>query len=87
MNGVQGEELTLGTTSAVNIVLTDVDKNEKKTFFIKVTSGSVKVGVGSIAAGAKAWGTTDTVNPYNCFNGELYVQGGASDKIVVTATP
>jgi hypothetical protein len=87
MNAVQGEEITLNTTDPVKITLTDIKTTELLGFFIKVTvaTSGVKAGIDSIAAGAKAWGTSDTVPVYSGYNGSLTVQGEATDKVVITA--
>jgi hypothetical protein len=88
-NAVQGEEITLGTTSAVNINITDIpDEGRRLAFFIKVKTATtgVKVGIDSIAANAHAWTATETVSPYYGYNGHLVVQGAATDVIIVTAT-
>jgi hypothetical protein len=88
MNAVQGEIITSGSTNVTQLVLTDVDKNEKKRFYIKVVSGTVKFGVGNVIAAAHGWTSSDVVTPFDCFNGELYFDAaGAADTFVVTATP
>ncbi|HUQ67171.1 MAG TPA: hypothetical protein VM101_13500 [Flavitalea sp.] len=88
MNAVQGELITSGSTNTTQLVLTDVDKNERKAFFMKVVSGTVKFGVNDAIAAANGWTSSDTIPPISCFNGELYFDAtGASDTFVVTATP
>lgn len=87
MTGVQGETLSAGTTNATVVTLTDVDTNEPKDFFIKVISGTIKFGVDSIASGATAFASTDTVLPYRCYNGHLYVkQTSNGDSFYLTAS-
>lgn len=87
MNAVQGELITAGSTNPTQLVLTDVSGNEKKSFFIKVVSGTVKFGVGQVIAAAHGWGSSDTVLPIECYNGELHFDANnAADTFVVTAT-
>jgi hypothetical protein len=87
MNGVQGELLTTGTTAETPVTLTDVDKNERKTFYPKVISGTVKFGVNDVPTVAQGFTSTDVVPPISCFNGELYVlQASGADTFVLTAT-
>lgn len=89
MNGVQGQLLSAGSTSPTVIVLTDVDYNEKKRWFAKVVSGTIKFGVGSSAAsGNHGFTSSDVIPPFDCRNGELYcVQASGADTFVITATP
>jgi hypothetical protein len=89
MNGTQGSLLTAGSTDATVIVLTDVDYNEKKNFFVKVVSGTIKLGIGAEAAAANhGWTSSDVVLPFSCKNGELYFDAASAlDTFVVTATP
>jgi hypothetical protein len=88
MNAVQGELITAGSTDETVLVLTDIDKNERKVFFLKVISGTVKFGVNDVHANAKGWTSSDTIPPISCFNGELYFDAAsAADTFVVTATP
>jgi hypothetical protein len=59
--------------------------NGNVTFFIKVVSGSVKVGVNAVPATAYPFATTDTVPPITCLNGQLHVKSTANtDTIVIT---
>jgi hypothetical protein len=88
MNAVQGELITAGSTDETVIVLTDVDKNERKTFFPKIISGTVKFGVNDVAAAAHGFTSADVVPPISCFNGELYFDAASAlDTFVLTATP
>lgn len=86
MNAVQGEVITSGSTNVTQLVLTDVDRNESKSFFIKVITGTVKFGVGDVIAAAKGWTSSDTIPPFTCLNGRLYFDAAAdTDTFVVTA--
>jgi hypothetical protein len=88
MNAVQNETVTAGSTNETVLVLTDVDQNERKAFFPKVLSGTVKFGIGDIVTNAKGWASTDTIPPMSCKNGELYfLAANAADTFVVSATP
>lgn len=88
MNAVQGETITSGSTNVTQIILTDVDRNERKNFFIKVISGTVKFGTSDVIAAAQGWTSTDTILPFSCFNGELYFDAASAlDTFVITATP
>lgn len=88
MNSTQGALITSGSTNATQIVLTDVDHNEKKNFWIKIVSGTVKFGTSAaLAAANHGWGSTDTVLPFSCMNGELYFDAASdADTFVITAT-
>lgn len=87
MNGASGSLFTAGSTNATVIVLTDVDYNEKKRWFIKVVSGTIKFGIGSEAAAANHGFTSSDVVPiFECRNGELYFDANnAADTFVITA--
>lgn len=88
MNAVQGELIAAGSTDVTALVLTDVDKNERKNFFIKVVSGTVKFGKSDVIAAQNGWTSDDVIPPYSCFNGELYFDAASAfDTFVVTATP
>jgi hypothetical protein len=90
MNKVQGELITAGAgfATAEEIVLTDVDQNEQKAFYLKVVTGTVKMGVGEVTANAHGWTSADVVPPITCKNGKLYFTAAAStDTFVVTASP
>lgn len=89
MNGVQGALFTAGSTDATVIVLTDIDYNEKKNWFPKVVSGTVKFGVGAENAAANhGWTSSDVIPPFNCKNGELYFDAASAlDTFVITACP
>lgn len=88
MNAVQNETITAGSTNVTQLILTDVDRNEKKSFFPKVISGTVKFGVGDVIAAAQGWVPGDVIPPMSCKNGELYFDASnAADTFVVTATP
>lgn len=85
MNAVQGELITgLTAGAATQIILTDVDRNEKKSFYLTVVSGTVKYGVNGVHANAHGW--TAEASPISCLNGELYVKAAAAtDTFVITA--
>lgn len=88
MNAVQGEEIIAGSTNVTQLILTDVDRNEKKTFFPKVLSGTVKFGVGDVIAAAHGFTSTDVVPPISCMNGELYFDAASAlDTFVVGSSP
>lgn len=90
MNKVQGELITAGAgfATAEKITLTDIDLNESKAFYVKVVSGTVKLGVGEVTANAHGWTSADTVPPITCKNGNLYfTAASALDTFVVTASP
>jgi hypothetical protein len=89
MNGTQGSLFTAGSTDATSIVLTDVDYNEKKNFFVKVVSGTVKFGTTAALASANhGFTSSDVIPPFHCFNGELHFDAASgADTFVVTATP
>jgi hypothetical protein len=89
MNAVQGELITSGSTDATVIILTDVDRNERKAFFPVVISGTVKFGTSAVEAATNhGWAVGDVIPPISCFNGELYFDAaGATDTFVITASP
>lgn len=89
MNIEQGKLNTTGSTDATVIVLTDVDYHENKIWFPKVISGTIKFGVGAVAAAANhGWTSSDVIPPFSCRNGELYFDANnAADTFVITATP
>jgi hypothetical protein len=88
MNAVQHELIVSGSTNVTQLILTDVDKNERKNFFIKVVSGTVKFGLGDVIAASNGWTSSDTVPPIRCFNSELYFDAASAlDTFVVTAAP
>jgi hypothetical protein len=78
MNVVQGELIAAGSTDETVLVLTDVDKNEKKSFYPKVISGTVKFGVNDVPASAVGYTSADVVPPFHCFNGELYFDAAST---------
>lgn len=85
MNAVQGELITgLTADTATQIILTDVDQNEGKSFFLTVVSGTVKYGRNAVHENAHGW--TGEASPISCKNGELYVEAAAdTDTFVITA--
>lgn len=89
MNAVQGALITAGSTDATVIVLTDIDYNEKKNFFPKVISGTIKFGTSAVNAAANhGFTSSDVIPPISCKNGELYFDASnAADTFVLTATP
>lgn len=78
MNAVQGESIVAGSTDETALVLTDVDKNERKAFYPKVVSGTVKFGVNDVPASAVGYTSSDVVPPFHCFNGELYFDAASA---------
>ena len=89
MNAVQGELITSGSENATVIILTDVDRNERKAFFPVVITGTVKFGTNAVAAAANhGWAAGDVIPPISCFNGELYFDAASdADTFVITAAP
>lgn len=98
MNAVTHQTITAGTANATNIVITDIigtmmeRANSQGTlvpvraavFFIKVISGTVQFGVGSIDANAKGWTSSDVIPPLTCGLTELYFKAsGGSDTFVI----
>ncbi len=90
MNAVQHEVITAGAgfATAEELVLTDVDQNERKAFFLRVLTGTIKVGVNDVTANAHGWTSSDTVPPISCKNGELQFTAAAStDTFILSASP
>jgi thiazole synthase ThiGH ThiG subunit len=84
----QGELGSTGAITATVISIANVPIGVELAFYIKVVSGSLKIGEGSVNASAYAFTSADTVLPIFCKNGELYVQQAAvGDTWVMTAGP
>lgn len=89
MNVALGQTAQAGSTSDTAITVTDTDGNSVSdgyvTYFIRVITGTLKFGVGSVHADAYGWGAGEDVHPITCFNGNLYFKAAAStDTFVVT---
>lgn len=87
MNTLQGALMTAGSTDATQIVVTDADYNEIRNWHITVISGTVKFGIGAVAAAAgHGWAAGATVCPFRCKNGELYFDAASAlDTFVVSS--
>lgn len=88
MTGRVGQVLSIGSTNADVIIITDKrpeSPTNTVTYFMKVESGTVQFSVGSAPNAAnKAWASTDTIPPITCAPGELYAkQTGAGDTFIV----
>ena len=79
MNALTGEVITSGSTNATNIIITDKPyESHFHTFFIKVITGTVQFGIGSIDADAKGWTSSDTIPPIVCAKDQLYFKAAAN---------
>ena len=83
MNAEQGELITAGATTAQALTITNATDKFDIVFYIKVISGTIKIGKGSVNAAAH--GFTGDIPPISCRNGQLYFQAASAlDTFVVT---
>lgn len=89
MNAVIGEEVTLASTDATAITITNPGVSGtgmEITHYLKVTNGTIKIGKGGVHANAYAFTTDDLVPPVGCRPGQFYVKGAIGAKFVITTT-
>lgn len=84
-----GQVAEAGSTNDTAIVATNSDGKSVGdgylTFFIRVITGTIKFGVGSVHADAYGWAAGEDVHPITCINGELYFKAAsATDTFVIT---
>jgi hypothetical protein len=89
MNAAIGELVEAGSTNATQLITTNsegtVKSSSYQTHFVKVVSGTVKLGVNGVHADAHGWTSSDVIPPITCLNGELYFMAAANtDTFVVT---
>jgi hypothetical protein len=81
MNVAIGELASTGTTADTAITITNtagVALAGHLDFFLKVVSGTVKIGIGSIPTTAQGWTSSDVVLPVTCYNGKLHLKQAAN---------
>jgi hypothetical protein len=86
MNAVQHEEITAGSMDATALTMTDAGPvSNEVVHYIRVTSGTIKFGKGSVHATAVGYVPGDTVPPTECRPGQLYFKASnGADKFTVT---
>lgn len=88
MNARAGETVSAGNTNADNLNIIDKRQsgiNNIVTYFPKVISGTVQFAIGSApTVNHRAWSSTDTIPPFECYPGELWFkQTAGGDSFVV----
>lgn len=86
MDVKQGQKASTGTTTATQINITDLIGPGPYDFFVKVITGTVKVGIGTVPSTQHGWTSSDVVVPISGENGNLYVlQAANGDEFVIGA--
>jgi hypothetical protein len=85
MNTVSGALVTAGSTDVTQLLVTDKPRqSEILTFYIKIVSGTVKFGIGTVSGSAHGWTSTDGNIVFECKHDELYFDAASAvDTFVV----
>lgn len=87
MDVTNGQLVTVGSTTATKILITDLTENPKDVeFMIRVVAGTIKFGRGSVGADQHGFTSSDGAFIMTMPNGDLFAQCAAdTDTFVITA--